>query len=173
MLFDITSTPAQPYKSVCSIDHYNMHISLCICDFENELSIINQVFSVNNHWKYGICFDIATSSVSNEFSPLLDYIVITQQVIWNMNWWWIHCWKTYSTRTLSSNTFTYIAYLPDELCLVVIDFSASTDSTLDQALIYMYIVFLWIVYLCCKWMYCNLMWVELCENIFLLCTLSM
>ena len=48
MLFDITNTPAQPYKSVCSIDHYNMHISLCICDFENELSIINQVFFINN-----------------------------------------------------------------------------------------------------------------------------
>ena len=139
MLFDITSTPAQPYKSVCSIDHYNMHISLCICDFENKLSIIKQVFSINNHWKYGLYFDIATSSVSNEHSPILDCIVIYQQVIWNMNSWWINCWNTYSTRTLSSITFTFITYFPDELCLVVIDFSANTDWTLNEALIYIFV----------------------------------
>ena len=136
MLFDITSTPAQPYKSVCSIDHYNMHISLCICDFENKLSIINQVFTINSHWKYGLYFNIATSSVSNEHSPILDCIVIYQQVIWNMNSWWINCWNTYSTRTLSSITFAFNAYFPDELCLVVIDFSANTDWTLNEALIY-------------------------------------
>ena len=174
MLFDITSTPAQPYKSVCSIDHYNMHISLCFCDFENELSIINQVFSINNHWKYGLYFDIATSSVSNEHSPILVCIVIYQQVIWNMNSWWINCWNTCSTRTLSSITFTFNTYFSDELCLVVIDFSANTDWTLDEALIYMYIVVFceWYI-LCCKWMCWNLMWVELCGNYFLLCILSM
>ena len=135
MLFDITSTPAQPYKSVCSIDHYNMHISLCICDFENELSIINQAFS-DNHWKYGLYFDIATSSVSNEHSLILDCIVIYQQIIWNMNSWWINCWNTYSTRTLSSITFTFNTYFPGESGLVVIDFSANTDWTLNEALIY-------------------------------------
>ena len=140
MSFDITSTPAQQYKSVCSIDHYNMHISLCIYDFENKLSIINRAFSINNHWKYGLHFDIATSSISNEHSPLLDSIVIYQQVIWNMKSWWINCWNTYSTRTLSSITFTFNTYFPDELCLVVIEFSANTDWTLDEALIYMYIV---------------------------------
>ena len=94
MSFDITSTPAQPYKSVCSIDHYNMHISLCICDFENELSIINQVFCINNHWKYGLYFDIATSSISNEHLPILDCIVIYQQFILKyellMNSLWKH-----------------------------------------------------------------------------------
>ena len=113
-----------------------MHISLCICDFENKLSIINQVFSINNHWKYGLYFDIAMSSASNEHSPILDCIVIYQQVIWNMNSWWINCWNTYSTRTLSSITFAFNAYFPDELCLVVIDFSANTDWTLNEALIY-------------------------------------
>ena len=172
MLFDITSTPAQPYKSVCSTDHYNMHISLCICDFGNELSIINQGFSINNHWKYGLYFDIATSSLSNENSPILDCIVIYQQFIWNMNSWWILCGNTYSTRTLSSTTFSFIAYFPDELCLVVIDFSANTDWTLNEALIYI-VVFCELFILCCKWMCWNLMWVELCGNYFLLCILSM
>ena len=97
---------------------------------------------INNHWKYGLYFDIATSSISNEHSPMLDCIGIYQQVIWNMNSWWINCWNTYSIRTLSSITFIFNTYFPDELCLVVIDFSANTDWTLDEALIYMYIVVL-------------------------------
>ena len=139
MLFDITSTPAQPYKSVCSIDHYNMHISLCICNFGNKLSNIGQVFS-DNHWKYGLYFDIATSPVSNEHSFILYCIMINQQAVLNMNSWWIICGNSYSTRTLSSTTFSFIAYFAGELCLVVIDFSANTDWTIDEALIYMYIV---------------------------------
>ena len=139
MLFDITSTPAQPYKSVCSIDHYNMHIPLCICNFGNELLNIDQVFS-NNHWEYGLYFDIATSSVSNEHSSILYCIMKNQQAVWNMNPWWIIWGNSYSTRTLSLTTFSFIAYFADELCLVVIDFSANTDWTLDEALTYMYIV---------------------------------
>ena len=145
-----------------------MHISLCICDFENELSIINQVFCINNHWKYGLYFDIATSSISNEHLPILDCIVIYQQFIWNMNSGWILCGNTYFTRTLSSITFTFITYFPDELCLVVIDFSANTDWTLDDALIYMYIVVFCELYICvasecaeiqCGWNYVEIIFV--------------
>ena len=45
------------------------------------------------------------------------------------------CGNTYSSRTLSSTTFSFIAYFPDALGLVVIDFSANTDWTLNEALI--------------------------------------
>ena len=96
---------------------------------ENKLSIMNQVFSINKHWKYGLYFDIATSSVSNEHSSILYCIMINQQAVWNMKSWWIICGNSYSTRTFSSTTFSFIAYFPDELCLVVIDFSANTDWT--------------------------------------------
>ena len=116
-----------------------MHIPLCICNFGNELVNINQVFS-DNHWEYGLYFDIATSSVSNEHSSILYCIMINQQAVWNMNSWWIICGNSYSTRTLSSTTFSFIAYFADDLCYVVIDFSADTDWTLDEALIYMCIV---------------------------------
>ena len=124
-----------------------MHIPSCICNFGNELSNIHQVFS-DNHWKYGLYFDIAMSSVSNEYSSILYCIMINQQAVWNMNSWWIICGNSYSTWTLSSTTFSFIDYFPDNLCLVVIDFSANTDWTLKEALIYIYIYcfFLWIVY---------------------------
>ena len=141
MLFDITSTPAQPYESVCSIDHYNMHISLCICNFGNKLSNIGQVFS-DNHWKYGLYFDIATSPVSNEHSSILYCIMINQQAVLNMNSQWIICRNSYSTRTLYMyNYISFIDYFPDNFCLVMIDFSANTDWTLKEALIYIFVFF--------------------------------
>ena len=43
------------------------------------------------------------------------------------------------------NYISFIDYFPDNFCLVVIDFSANTDWTLKEALIYIF-VFLWIVY---------------------------
>ena len=148
-----------------------MHISLCICDFENKLSIINQVFSINNHWKYGLYFNIATSTVSNEHSPILDCIVIYQQVIWNMNSWWINCWNTYSTRTLSSITFAFNAYFPDVVpCCDWLQCKYWSDTKWSTNI---YCCFCELFILCCKWMCWNLMWVELCGNYLFLCILSM
>ena len=46
------------------------------------------------------------------------------------------------------NYISFIDYFPDNLCLVVIDFSANTDWTLDEALIYMYIVVFCELYIC-------------------------
>ena len=119
----------------------------------------------------------------------MDYILTLQRLPYRMNirlystalWYtsklfeiWTHDESINSTRTLSSITFTFNTYFPDEMCLVVIEFSANTNWTLDEALIYMYIVaFCELYILCCKWMCWNLMWVELCGNHFLLFLLSM
>ena len=45
-----------------------------------------------------LSIDIAMSSVLNENSPILDCIVIYQQVIWNKNSWWIDCWTPILTE---------------------------------------------------------------------------
>ena len=147
-----------------------MHISLCICNFGNKLSNIGQVFS-DNHWEYGLYFDIATSPVLNEHSFILYCIMINQQAVLNINSRWIICRNSYSTRTLYMfNYISFIDYFTDNLCLVVIDFSANTDTKGSTDIYY---CFCELYILCCKWMCWNLMWVELCGNYFLLFLLSM
>ena len=149
-----------------------MHIPLCICNFGNELLNIDQVFS-DNHWKYGLYFDIATSSVSNEHSPILDCIVIYQQFILKYELLMNSLWKHLFHQNI---IFNYIFFhclfswrvVPccDWLqCKYWLDTKWSTD---------IYCLFFCELYiLCCKWMCWNLMWVELCGNYFLLCILSM